>query len=233
MRHQPRLLGRPAAPAPGRPRPGRSRTAAGGPAPGTAARRSRQHGAQARLARQVLAVGRDVDAGDDDLAVAVLDQRPRLRRDPLGRHAAAGAAAVGDDAEGAAMVAALLDLEEGARAAVEAVDQVRGRLPHQHDVADRSRGASGQPAPRSRPSASRRCRRRGRPRAWRRKRRARPARAQPVTTIRASGRSRRSRRIVCRACRSASAVTAQVLTITVSRTLRRARGAASPRTRSC
>jgi hypothetical protein len=40
--------------------------------------------------------------------------------------------------------------------------------------------------------------------------------AQPVTTMRASGRSRLSLRIDCRDCRTASAVTAQVLTTTVS-----------------
>ena len=40
--------------------------------------------------------------------------------------------------------------------------------------------------------------------------------AQPVTTIRAPGRSRRARRTAWRACRSASAVTAQVFTITAS-----------------
>src|ERR1700734_1270488 len=40
--------------------------------------------------------------------------------------------------------------------------------------------------------------------------------AQPVTTILAEGRSRRSARIACRAWRTASAVTAQVLTTTVS-----------------
>src|SRR5438045_1779394 len=40
--------------------------------------------------------------------------------------------------------------------------------------------------------------------------------AQPVTTIRAPGRSRRSFRTACRACRTASAVTAQVLTTTES-----------------
>ncbi len=40
--------------------------------------------------------------------------------------------------------------------------------------------------------------------------------AQPVTTMRASGRSRCARRIAWRACRSASDVTAQVLTMIVS-----------------
>ena len=40
--------------------------------------------------------------------------------------------------------------------------------------------------------------------------------AQPVTTIRASGRSRRSLPMACRACRAASAVTAQVLSTTAS-----------------
>ena len=40
--------------------------------------------------------------------------------------------------------------------------------------------------------------------------------AQPVTTIFGRGRSRRSARMACRAWRTASAVTAQVLTTTVS-----------------
>ena len=40
--------------------------------------------------------------------------------------------------------------------------------------------------------------------------------AQPVTTMRTPGRSLATFRIAWRACRSASAVTAQVLTITVS-----------------
>ncbi len=40
--------------------------------------------------------------------------------------------------------------------------------------------------------------------------------AQPVTTIRAPGRSRCALRIAWRACRSASDVTAQVLTMIVS-----------------
>ena len=40
--------------------------------------------------------------------------------------------------------------------------------------------------------------------------------AQPVTTMRASGRSRLMRRMVWRACRTASAVTAQVFTTTAS-----------------
>jgi hypothetical protein len=42
--------------------------------------------------------------------------------------------------------------------------------------------------------------------------------AQPVTTMRASGRSRRALRMAWRAWRTASAVTAQVLKITVSDT---------------
>ena len=40
--------------------------------------------------------------------------------------------------------------------------------------------------------------------------------AQPVTMMRAAGFSRRSLRIVCAAWRTASAVTAQVLTMTAS-----------------
>ena len=37
------------------------------------------------------------------------------------------------------MIAALLDLDEGARPSVEAVDQMRRRLPHRHNVGDYDR----------------------------------------------------------------------------------------------
>ena len=82
MRHQPRLARRPAPPGRGRSRPGRATraAAAAAPAPAPAARCSIRP--RRRRARQVLAVGGDVDPGDDDLAVAVRDQRPRLGDDP-------------------------------------------------------------------------------------------------------------------------------------------------------
>src|SRR5690606_1043309 len=46
------------------------------------------------------------------------------------------AAAVRNDAEGAAMVAAVLHLHEGARPALDGIDHVRGGFPHLHDVVD-------------------------------------------------------------------------------------------------
>src|SRR5262249_61996190 len=54
-------------------------------------------------------------------------------------------AAIGDDAEGAAVVAAILHLHEGTRAPLEAVDEMRGRLPHRHDVVDGDLFLGGEP----------------------------------------------------------------------------------------
>ena len=65
-------------------------------------------------------------------------------------------------------------------------------------------------------AAWRDCRARGRPRAARHSARASSSAAQPVTMIRRLGMPRRARRIAWRAWRSASAVTAQVLTMTAS-----------------
>src|SRR3712207_8029059 len=44
-----------------------------------------------------------------------------------------------DDTEGAAVVAAVLHLDEGARATLQAFDHVRRRLAHAHDVVDADR----------------------------------------------------------------------------------------------
>ena len=89
-----------------------------------------------RRAGQVGAVAGHVDPGQHDLAEALADQR----LDPLdhqpGRHRAAVPAAVGDDAEGAAMVAAVLHLDERPRPLGEAGDEMRRRLAHRHDVGD-------------------------------------------------------------------------------------------------
>ena len=85
--------------------------------------------AELRRARQVRAVAREIDAGEHDLAIAALDQPAHLRHDLAHRHRARIAAAIRDDAEGAAVVAAVLHLHEGARAAFEAVDQVQRRSP--------------------------------------------------------------------------------------------------------
>ena len=79
----------------------------------------------------------DVDAGQHHLAEAGLDQGAHLRHHRAHRHAADRAAAERDDAEGAAMVAALLHLHEGAGAAGELGDQMRRGLARRHDVGDR------------------------------------------------------------------------------------------------
>ena len=81
--------------------------------------------AQARLA-QVSAIAGDIDAGEHDLAIAARDQPPRLRDHFVHRQRARIAAPERDDAEGAAMVAAVLHLQEGAGVAFDAVDRVRG-----------------------------------------------------------------------------------------------------------
>ena len=84
--------------------------------------------AEPRRARQVRAVAGDVDAGEHDLAIAALDQPAHLRHHLAHRHRARIAAAEGNDAEGAAVVAAVLHLHEGAGVAVDAVDRMRGGL---------------------------------------------------------------------------------------------------------
>ena len=141
---------------------------------------------------------------------------------------AVGPAAERDDAERAAMVAALLHLHEGARAAGELGDQMRRGLARRHDVATTAAGASGaQLSGRSFSTLP-------------------STRVTPGSAAQALGRDLRgaagdddariravrvpARRIAWRAWRSASAVTAQVLTMTVS-VQRRRRARASPRSR--
>ncbi len=60
---------------------------------------------------------------------------------------AGGPAAIGDDAERAAVVAAVLHLDEGAGAAAEAVDEMAGGLAHRHDVGHRDVPLRRQPLP--------------------------------------------------------------------------------------
>ena len=63
------------------------------------------------------AVVADIDAGQDDLTVALVPPEPRGRGDDaLHREAPAGAARQGNRAEGAGIVATVLDLEERPRA---------------------------------------------------------------------------------------------------------------------
>ena len=123
MRHQPRLARRARRAGRRRPRPNRSRTAAAAPVP--ARRLQDALDQRAERARRRSRVAGDVDAGEHDLAVAVVGKPAHLRHHLGHRQRARIAAAERDDAEGAAVVAAVLHLHEGARAAFDAVDDVR------------------------------------------------------------------------------------------------------------
>src|SRR5579883_1951540 len=90
--------------------------------------------AQARPTREIPAIAGDVDAREDHLGEPALDLRAHLRHYLARGYRAVVATAEGDDAESAAVVAALLHLDEAAHAALEAVDEMRRRLPHGHDV---------------------------------------------------------------------------------------------------
>ena len=68
--------------------------------------------------------------------IPVLHQRAHLGHHRADRHRAVGPAAKRDDAERAAVVAALLHLDEGARPAGELGHQMRRGLARGHDVAD-------------------------------------------------------------------------------------------------
>ena len=85
--------------------------------------------AEARRARQVGAIAGDVDAGQHHFAIAVADQPLHLLDHRAHRHRARRPAAIGDDAEGAAMVAAVLHLDERPGVPVHALDQMAARSP--------------------------------------------------------------------------------------------------------
>ena len=92
--------------------------------------------AEARLARQVRSVAGQIDAGQHDLAIAVFGEPLDLVDCRTHRHGARIATAIGDDAERAAVVAAILHLHEGARAALDGVDHMRRGLGHLEDIVD-------------------------------------------------------------------------------------------------
>ena len=87
-------------------------------------------------ARQVLPVGGDVDARQHHLAAAALDEAADLRHDRACWNRPRRPATERNDAEGAAVIAAVLHLHVGACARAEAVDQMPGGLAHAHDVVD-------------------------------------------------------------------------------------------------
>ena len=97
---------------------------------------TRHQVAEARRAAQIGAPTRQVDAGQHHLVQPTVAQPRHLRHDGRGRYAARIAAAVGDDAEGATVVAAVLYLHIGARPRAEAVDQRRLGARLGHDVPD-------------------------------------------------------------------------------------------------
>ena len=110
------------------------------------------------------------------------------------------------------MVAAILHLDEGARALGEAGDEVRRRLAHRHDVGDadvapaaageRREASNFSRLPSTRLTSGIAANASGSICA-----------AQPVTITRASGRARLALRIAWRVWRTASLVTAQLLTM--------------------
>ena len=71
---------------------------------------------QVRPAGQIPAVGRQLDAGDDQLPIPLLGQPPGLLRRLVGGERAHGPAGVGDDAVGAEIGAAVLHFQHGAGA---------------------------------------------------------------------------------------------------------------------
>ena len=77
--------------------------------------------AELRRARQIGAVAREVDAGQHHLAIAVVGEAANLLDHVAHRHRTRVAAAVRNDAEGAAMVAAVLHLHVGAGTPVDAL----------------------------------------------------------------------------------------------------------------
>ena len=81
---------------------------------------SLQQGGQVRGRGEVAAVTANVDAGEDNFGIAGSDKVAHLLQHLLGRHRAAAAAGVGDDAVGTEGVAAVLDLDEGTAALGEA-----------------------------------------------------------------------------------------------------------------
>src|SRR5215469_18082298 len=86
------------------------------------------HLAEARCPRQIGAIGRQIDAGQYDLAVARFNETARLIGDAAHRHRSVGSAGVRDDAKGAAMVTALLNMQKGAALPFKAVDEMARRL---------------------------------------------------------------------------------------------------------
>src|SRR5256886_1960813 len=87
-------------------------------------------------ARKIRAIAGEIDARENHFAIAPRAEPAHLSDHLAHGHRARIAAAIRDNAEGAAMIAAVLHLHECARPAFETIDEVRGRVRHRHDVVD-------------------------------------------------------------------------------------------------
>src|SRR6185436_9036944 len=92
-------------------------------------------GRQTRARGQITAVVADIHAGQRDLAVPRVHQRLDLFAHDVGLLAAAAAAGRGHDAERAAVLAAVLDLDEGPRAPGPAGERRDGNTARCPDIA--------------------------------------------------------------------------------------------------
>ena len=84
--------------------------------------------------RQVLAVIADMDAGENDFAVAAIGKDFRLGDDLLWWQAAARSTGKGDDTVAAVALAAILDTEIGSRPFREMVDGKSTDIPFRSDI---------------------------------------------------------------------------------------------------
>src|SRR5262249_16498816 len=89
-----------------------------------------------RRARQISAISGEIDARQNDFGKARTHESPRLLDDGTHRYAARVSTSEGNDAERAAMIAAVLALQHSTGAALETVDELRRGLAHAHDVVD-------------------------------------------------------------------------------------------------
>ena len=100
--------------------------------------------AERRRAGKISAVAGEIDAGQHDLAMAARHQRAHLIDHRRRRQRARRAAAIRNDAEGAAVIAAILHRHEYPRQiARDPLKRHRRHGAHRHDIADRdfARGA--------------------------------------------------------------------------------------------
>ena len=89
-----------------------------------------------RPSGKIVAIGGEIDAGQDDLAKALLRQTGCGRDDLVLGDRARWSSPIGNDAEGAAMIAAGLHAEKGARVILDAFDERQSFVAPRHDVGD-------------------------------------------------------------------------------------------------